>query len=76
MAADRLGRAPHSPHFDTDRRPPDMVGFVFSAPAPGTAASTGPWPGTPSADAVALLGTLTATREEAGREHHGTAPDP
>ncbi|MFY7065812.1 helix-turn-helix transcriptional regulator [Nocardiopsis changdeensis] len=161
VAANRLGRALYSPHFDTDRRPPNMARFVFLDPrardyyvdwplarrttaamlrleagrnpmdgeltalvgelSARSAVFARDWadhdvhrhrtgrksfrhpdvglievdfdvfepageerlwivgytaePGTPSADAVALLGTLTATREEADREHHGTAPD-
>lgn len=32
VAANRLGRALYAPHFDTDRRPPNMARFVFLDP--------------------------------------------
>lgn len=32
VAANRLGRALYSPHFDTDRRPPNTARFVFLDP--------------------------------------------
>ncbi|MEE2041038.1 helix-turn-helix transcriptional regulator [Nocardiopsis sp. CT-R113] len=32
VAANRLGRALYAPHFDTDRRPPNMARFIFLDP--------------------------------------------